>query len=81
MPTNDAAAGERRAAFTISGSHSHRGTTQHRVTQLEYKLFQTGGATELTKCFQNFAVLNMQCFHFFAQIDFAREFALQSCHL
>ncbi len=37
------------------------------MTQLEYKLFQTGGATELTTCFQNFAVLNLQCFYFFAK--------------
>ena len=60
--------------------HIHIVAQHYIVTQLEYKLFQTGG-TELTKCFQNFAVLNMQCFYFFAQIDFASEFALQSCHL
>ena len=46
--------------------HIHIVAQHYIVTQLEYKLFQTGG-TELTKCFQNFAVLNMQCFSFFLQ--------------
>ena len=58
--------------------HIHIVAQHYIVTQLEYKLFQTGG-TELTKCFQNFAVLNMQCFPFFAKIDFTFEFALHSC--